>query len=342
MILDMVGGAYLNKNIRLLALNGRLVQIAFLEGSKAEIDALPIMTKRLTVTGSTLRPRSDEDKGEIARALAERVLPLMEQGQCLPRIHQVFPLAEAAGARADGKQPPHRQDHAAGAAMSAGTHAAPASATSGAARFAGQTAIVTGAVGGIGSAIVEGLLAEGARVGLIDFNGLAGDACRPAARPGPRGLLRPGRCVALRGMRSRLRPHQRRTRPGHDPHQQRRHLAQDRGARAQVWEMPPAEWDRVVSVNLNSAFYMTRLATPHMVAQRKGRVINMSSVAGKAYCDIVAAHYAATKAALIGLTRHWAAELGEYDVTVNGLAPDASARRCSRACRRRSTTPWPA
>ena len=55
----MVGGAYLNKNIRLLALNGRLVQIAFLEGSKAEIDALPIMTKRLTVTGSTLRPRSD-------------------------------------------------------------------------------------------------------------------------------------------------------------------------------------------------------------------------------------------------------------------------------------------
>ena len=74
--------------------------------------------------------------------------------------------------------------------MSAGTHAAPASATSGAARFAGQTAIVTGAVGGIGSAIVEGLLAEGARVGLIDFNGQAGDAwSRPAARPGPRGLL---------------------------------------------------------------------------------------------------------------------------------------------------------
>ena len=93
------------------------------------------------------------------------------------------------------------------------------------------------------------------------------------------------------------------------------------GRALKVWEMPPAEWDRVVSVNLNSAFYMTRLATPHMVAQRKGRVINMSSVAGKAYCDIVAAHYAATKAALIGLTRHWAAELGEYDVTVNGLAP---------------------
>lgn len=99
-ILDMVGGAYINKNLRLLAVNGRLVQIAFLEGSKAEIDALPIMTKRLSFTGSTLRPRSDDDKGAIAHALADKVLPLMEQGRCLPLIHQVFPLEEAAQAHA--------------------------------------------------------------------------------------------------------------------------------------------------------------------------------------------------------------------------------------------------
>lgn len=99
-ILDMVGGAYINKNIRLLAVNGRLVQIAFLEGSKTEIDALPIMTKRLSFTGSTLRPRSDEDKGAIARALAAKVLPLMEQGRCLPLIHQVFPLEQASQAHA--------------------------------------------------------------------------------------------------------------------------------------------------------------------------------------------------------------------------------------------------
>ncbi|WP_368931324.1 NAD(P)H-quinone oxidoreductase [Achromobacter xylosoxidans] len=99
-ILDMVGGAYINRNIRLLAVNGRLVQIAFLEGSKAEIDALPIMTKRLSFTGSTLRPRSDEDKGAIAQALANKVLPLMEQGRCLPLIHQVFPLEQAAQAHA--------------------------------------------------------------------------------------------------------------------------------------------------------------------------------------------------------------------------------------------------
>ncbi|WP_238890465.1 NAD(P)H-quinone oxidoreductase [Achromobacter insuavis] len=99
-ILDMVGGAYINKNIRLLAVNGRLVQIAFLEGSKAEIDALPIMTKRLSFTGSTLRPRSDEDKGAIARALADKVLPLMEQGSCRPLIHAVFPLEQTAQAHA--------------------------------------------------------------------------------------------------------------------------------------------------------------------------------------------------------------------------------------------------
>lgn len=99
-ILDMVGGAYINRNLRLLAVNGRLVQIAFLEGSKAEIDALPIMTKRLSFTGSTLRPRSDEDKGAIAQALADKVLPLMEQGRCLPLIHQVFPLEQAAQAHA--------------------------------------------------------------------------------------------------------------------------------------------------------------------------------------------------------------------------------------------------
>ncbi len=94
-ILDMVGGSYINKNIRSLALNGRLVQIAFLEGSQTSIDALPIMIKRLSFTGSTLRPRSDEDKGLIADALKAQVLPMMAQGKCLPVIHAVFPMAQA-------------------------------------------------------------------------------------------------------------------------------------------------------------------------------------------------------------------------------------------------------
>ncbi|MVW72073.1 MULTISPECIES: NAD(P)H-quinone oxidoreductase [unclassified Bordetella] len=99
-ILDMVGGDYINKNLRSLAVNGRLVQIAFLEGSKSQIDALPIMIKRLSFTGSTLRPRSDEDKGKIAQALVSQVIPLMEKGQCLPLIHEVFDLKDAAAAHA--------------------------------------------------------------------------------------------------------------------------------------------------------------------------------------------------------------------------------------------------
>lgn len=94
-ILDMVGGEYINRNIHTLALNGRLVQIAFLQGSKDNIDATPLMTKRLTFTGSTLRPRSDEDKGQIAQALIENVVPLMEDGRCTPVIHSVFPMHEA-------------------------------------------------------------------------------------------------------------------------------------------------------------------------------------------------------------------------------------------------------
>lgn len=186
----------------------------------------------------------------------------------------------------------------------------------------GQVALVTGAVGGIGSAIVEGLLAHGARVGLVDFNAQAGQAFEEALKERGHDVVFAHADVAHYD--SCQAAYERITSElgaatilvnnvGISPKTDGRAL--------KVWEMPPAEWDRVVSVNLNSVFYMTRLATPHMVKQRQGRVINMSSVAGKAYCDIVAAHYAATKAGLIGLTRHWAAELGPYDVTVNGLAP---------------------
>jgi NADPH:quinone reductase len=97
-ILDMVGGTYTNKNLRSLAPNGRLVQIAFLEGQKVEIELAPIMMKRLTVTGSTLRPRTIPEKGAIARALDANVWPLLEKGIAKPVIFKVFPLEEAANA----------------------------------------------------------------------------------------------------------------------------------------------------------------------------------------------------------------------------------------------------
>jgi NADPH2:quinone reductase len=99
-VLDMVGGDYIEKNLKCLALEGRLVFIAFLRGSRAEVDWRFIMLKRQTVTGSTMRASPLERKAAIARALSERVWPLFEAGVLKPVIYRVFPLAEAAAAHA--------------------------------------------------------------------------------------------------------------------------------------------------------------------------------------------------------------------------------------------------
>ena len=97
-ILDMVGGDYIEKNISLLATEGRLVNIAYLKGSKVEVNFLPVMLKRLTLTGSTLRLRSVAEKGAIARVLEEKVWPLLASGRIAPVIEGRFPLARAADA----------------------------------------------------------------------------------------------------------------------------------------------------------------------------------------------------------------------------------------------------
>jgi NADPH2:quinone reductase len=98
MVLDMVGGDYIARNLDLLVTDGRLVQIAFLKSPKAELDFSVMMRKRAWITGSTLRPRTPEEKGVIARDLLLHVWPLLEQGTVAPVIHQVFPLADAAAA----------------------------------------------------------------------------------------------------------------------------------------------------------------------------------------------------------------------------------------------------
>jgi NADPH:quinone reductase len=97
-ILDIVGGPYIAKNLASLARDGRLVMIGFMGGSETAFDARPIILKRLTITGSTLRIRSIEEKGAIARQLEARVWPLIESGQVKPVIHATFPLDQAAGA----------------------------------------------------------------------------------------------------------------------------------------------------------------------------------------------------------------------------------------------------
>ena len=100
LIVDMVGGDYLERNLAALASEGRLVQIALQHGASAEINVLPLMVKRLTFTGSTLRPRTVEQKAAIATALLENVWPLLNEGRVGPVMDSTFPLAEAAQAHA--------------------------------------------------------------------------------------------------------------------------------------------------------------------------------------------------------------------------------------------------
>jgi len=99
-ILDMVGGDYIARDIKAMAPDGRHVSIAFLKGSKVEIDFMPIMLKRLTFTGSTLRSQTVPFKAAIAKALREQVWPLLTDGRVAPRLFKTFPLTEAAAAHA--------------------------------------------------------------------------------------------------------------------------------------------------------------------------------------------------------------------------------------------------
>ncbi|KAG1713809.1 Quinone oxidoreductase PIG3 [Nymphon striatum] len=100
LILDMVGGSYIPRNLKCLADDGRLVQIAFLQGPKVEVNFAQLMMRRLTITGSTLRPQSDLAKTEIAQQLRDHVWPLLSVGKIAPVLDQEFDLADAAGAHA--------------------------------------------------------------------------------------------------------------------------------------------------------------------------------------------------------------------------------------------------
>jgi putative PIG3 family NAD(P)H quinone oxidoreductase len=98
LVLDMVAGSYMQKNLNTLARDGRYVIIAFLQGPTAELNMRRVLTKRLTITGSTLRPQTTAEKATIAAELATHVLPLLESGEVKPIIHTTFPLEDASEA----------------------------------------------------------------------------------------------------------------------------------------------------------------------------------------------------------------------------------------------------
>jgi NADPH2:quinone reductase len=106
-ILDMVGGDYIERNLKAAALEGRIVQIAFLKGAKVEIDLMRLMLRRLTLTGSTLRVQSIEAKARMAKAIEERIWPLVAEGKFKPVIDSTFKLADAAQAHRRIDDPDH-------------------------------------------------------------------------------------------------------------------------------------------------------------------------------------------------------------------------------------------
>ncbi len=175
----------------------------------------------------------------------------------------------------------------------------------------GRVAIVTGAGRGIGAAIAAELAARGASVAALEADPALAEAagailCDVADRAAVDAAC--GRVEAELGPVDILVNN-----AGISP----KHA----GKAAPVQEMDPEEWDRVLAVNLTGAWNLIRRLAPGMAARRSGRIVNQASIAGKAFTPIVGCHYAATKAALIGLTRHLAGELGPHGITVNAIAP---------------------
>lgn len=189
-------------------------------------------------------------------------------------------------------------------------------------RHTGRTVLVTGAAGGIGAAIARLYCEEAAVVALLDADATKVQQQAAALREDGFTVAwaqadvsdYPACAAACEHLVAELGPidtliNNAGISPKHD------------GAPAPIWAMTPQEWGRVVDINLNGSFNLVRVLSPGMVERGFGRIVNMSSVAGSAFLPIVAAHYSATKAAIIGFTRHLAGELGPYGITANALAP---------------------
>lgn len=188
----------------------------------------------------------------------------------------------------------------------------------------GRVVVVTGGGRGIGRAIADAHAAAGAAVAYLDHDASLADSVAADARM--RGLKAIGVAAdvanfkeidtAMKRVAEALGPIDVLVNnAGISP------KSGTDGKRALAWEMDQDEWRRVLDVNLTGAFNCTRSVLPGMKELGRGRIVSTSSVAGKTFCDIVGIHYAATKAALIGFTKHLAGEVGLFGITVNAVAP---------------------
>lgn len=188
----------------------------------------------------------------------------------------------------------------------------------------GEVVLVTGAGRGIGQAIADAHAAAGAAVLYLDFDpALAKAAAEAATSKGWKAkalsanvgdpvavAVAVAEGIAAFGAITALVNN-----AGISP------KSGSKGGKAPIWEMGAQEWGQVLDVNLSGAFHCIKAVIPGMMEAKRGSIVSISSVAGKTYCDIVGVHYAATKAAIIGLTKHLAGELGPHGITVNAIAP---------------------
>jgi len=188
----------------------------------------------------------------------------------------------------------------------------------------GRVALVTGAGGGIGHAIADAHAAAGARVAYIDHDlTLAEQAASAARRRGHEAMALCADVADEVALAAACRTAAE-TFGTIDILVNNAGISPKSGAdgkRANAWEMCPQEWRRVIDVNLTGAFNGMQAVVPGMRKLGRGRIVSMSSVVAKTHNDIVGVHYAASKAALIGFTKHLAGELGPLGITVNAIAP---------------------
>lgn len=190
-------------------------------------------------------------------------------------------------------------------------------------RHQGRTVLVTGAASGIGASISRQYAQEGAKLAVVDVNADALSAHAESLKALGAQVAWATADVSDYDQCTKALEILRRTLGGDiDTLINNAGISPKvNGKPANFWEMEPTEWMRVVGVNLHGAFNWSRLVTPSMVKNHFGSIVNMSSVAAKFFVAFTAAHYGTTKAALIGMTRDLAGELGPHGITVNAIAP---------------------